>query len=314
MNQRVAEIVKILDTAEQAMRMGELSDHFSVSQRTIRNDLNEINGLLREAGIGKLVLQSGGTIVLPEGFHRFPGTMGVGDYYAYKLSREERKKIAAAILVNSSEFTTLNEIAERLFVSRATVINDLDDIKAFIQKHNLEVISYPNKGLRVDGRESGKRRFLLALLSGTAGDQTDVVAQHISVQAGNRVILQKIINEQEHTHGSFLTDTSFRRVLLYLGIMINRNLQGEFLEAQPRLETTRLCHGPGHSALRRPVLRCDGNRERYPFLKRHAVPGPVYAPCHQAEKRHYGVGDDPPVYQADIGGAGCQPEYGLRLL
>lgn len=89
MNQRVAEIVKILDTAEQAMRIADLSTHFSVSQRTIRNDLNEINGLLQEAGIGKLVLQSGGAIILPEGFDRFPGSIGVGDYYAYKLSKEE---------------------------------------------------------------------------------------------------------------------------------------------------------------------------------------------------------------------------------
>lgn len=255
MNQRVAEIVKILNTAEQATRIADLSAHFSVSQRTIRNDLNEINGLLQEAGIGKLVLQSGGTIVLPEGFDRFPGAIGVGDYYAYKLSKEERKKIAAAILVNSPEYTTLNEIAERLFVSRATVINDLDDIKAFIHKHDLEVISYPNKGLRVDGRESDKRRFLLTLLSGTASDQTDVVAQHISVQAGNRVILQKIINEQEHAHGSFLTDTSFRRILLYLGIMINRNLQGEFLEAQPRLENTR--YAMAQDILRYVVQYCN---------------------------------------------------------
>lgn len=83
--------------------------------------------------------------------------------------------------MNSPEYTTLNEITERLFVSRATVINDLDDIKAFIHKHDLKVISYPNKGLRVDGRESDKRRFLLSLLSGAASDHTDVVAQHISV-------------------------------------------------------------------------------------------------------------------------------------
>lgn len=239
MNQRVAEIMKILNTSEQAVRIADLSAHFSVSQRTIRNDLNEINGLLRSAGMEKLLLQGGGIITLPEGFERFLASMGVGDYYAYKLSKDERKKIAAAILVNAPGFTTLNEIAERLFVSRATVINDLEEIKAFIQKHDLEVISYPNKGLRVDGRESSKRRFLLSLICNTAGDQTDVVAQHISIQAGNRVIIQKIINEQEHSHQSFLTDISFRRILLYLGIMINRNMQGEFLEIQPHSENTR---------------------------------------------------------------------------
>lgn len=69
------------------------------------------------------------------------------------------------------------------------------------------------------------------------------------------MILQKIINEQEHAHGSFLTDTSFRRILLYLGIMINRNLQGEFLEAQPRLENTR--YAMAQDILRYVVQYCN---------------------------------------------------------
>lgn len=59
-----------------------------------------------------------------------------------------------------------------------------------------------------------------------------MVEQHISVQAGNRIVIQKILGEQEHIHKSFFTDDSFEQILLYLGIMVNRNLQGEFIEPQ----------------------------------------------------------------------------------
>ena len=69
-----------------------------------------------------------------------------GNFYNYKLSKEERKKVASAIIVNSADYITLADIADRLMVSRATVINDLKEIKKFIRQGNLEVISHANKG------------------------------------------------------------------------------------------------------------------------------------------------------------------------
>ena len=90
-----------------------------------------------------------------------------GNFYNYKLSKEERKKVASAIIVNSADYITLADIADRLMVSRATVINDLKEIKKFIRQGNLEVISHANKGLRIDGLESDKIKFLFELLRPT---------------------------------------------------------------------------------------------------------------------------------------------------
>lgn len=241
MNQRISEIVRILNESQTSVRIAELAQQFQVSQRTIRNDLNEINDLLHTNGLPKLTLKHGGQIIPPEEFAELLPAIVTGDFYLYKLSKGERIKIAAAILVSSSEFVTLNTIAERLYVSRATVINDLEEIKFFVRGGNLQVVSYPNKGLRVHGLESDKRIFLMLLLSSPSStpEQRDIVARHISVQAGNRVIIQKIINEQEHNHGSFLTDTSFGSILLYLSIVVDRNLRGEFLEPQPHMENSK---------------------------------------------------------------------------
>lgn len=241
MNQRITEIVRILQEAQTVVRITDLAEQFQVSQRTIRNDLNEINDLLRTNGLPKLTLKHGGQIIPPEEVEQLLSVIVTGDFYLYKLSKDERIKIAAAILVSSSEFVTLNSIAERLYVSRATVIHDLDEIKFFVRGGNLEVISYPNKGLRTHGAESDKRIFLMLLLSSPSStpEQRDIVARYISVQAGNRVIIQKIINEQEHIHQSYLTDASFGNILLYLGIMVDRNLRGEFLEPQPHTENSK---------------------------------------------------------------------------
>ena len=112
----------------------------------------------------KIDIKPGGGIVsIPKDFKESLSLLLEGNFYNYKLSKEERKKVASAIIVNSADYITLADIADRLMVSRATVINDLKEIKKFIRQGNLEVISHANKGLRIDGLESDKRKFLFEL-------------------------------------------------------------------------------------------------------------------------------------------------------
>lgn len=232
MNKRTISMIHMLSVPEKEIRISDLAEEFKVSQRTVRNDLNAINDFLRNNGLDELSFQSGGRIVRKQSFSHLLPLVAEVDLYSYKLSREERMRIAAALLASSTGFLTLSSIAESLFVSRATVIHDLDGIKACMRAAGLEVISHPNKGLRVDGKESAKREFLMRDAGFPGRQEQEIMKNQISVQAGNRIVIQKIINEQEHVHGRFLTDSSFHKILHYLGIMVNRNIQGEYMEYQ----------------------------------------------------------------------------------
>lgn len=227
MNKRTISIINELNKIDKNISLADLAKQFEVSQRTIRNDLNAINEILRENQLSELELRSGGQIYRTKEFSEILPLVSDKDYYSYKLSKEERKRIASAMLIGSSEYITLSTIADNLFVSRATIINDLDDIKEYIRAGNLEVLSHPNKGLRVEGKESDKRLFLMKLggLRADVAETESTVDKYISVQAGNRITIQKIVGEQEHFHKCFLTDDSFQKILLYLGIMVSRNLQ-----------------------------------------------------------------------------------------
>ena len=236
MNKRTVSIIQELIKSKNTIRIADLAETFKVSQRTIRNDLNAINDILRENGFRELELQSGGRIIRDKEFSGILSYVSMGNFYDYKLSKEERKNIASILLVNSSEYITLSAIADNLFVSRATIINDLDGIKEYMKEANLQVISHPNKGLRVEGKESDKRLFLMNLAGKMATEniEQNITMKHMSVQGGNKIVIQKIVNEQEHFHKSFLTDNSFSNILLYLGIMVNRNMQGEYIEVQEK--------------------------------------------------------------------------------
>ncbi len=228
MNNRIISIIKDLCEIEKNITIEDLAQKYTVSQRTIRNDLSTINDMLKENELDEIELIAGGSIQRKQSFTNMNYFLTEQDLYSYKLSKEERIAVASVLLINSSKYITLSTIADNLFVSRATIINDLDEIKNYIHCFGLEVTSHPNKGLRVEGKESDKRLFLMRLAN--SKKENTMVSRHISIQAGNRITIQKVLSEQEHLHKSYLTDESFQKIILYLGIMVNRNLMGEYLE------------------------------------------------------------------------------------
>lgn len=235
MKKRTASVISYLKDAQGEPTLQELAQKFNVSQRTIRYDLDEINGILRNNQRQEITLKSGGRLVLPEDYGQFVPQLLSGDFYDYKLSKEERKKMAAVMIVMADDYITLGAIADSLFVSRATIINDLKDVKSFVAENGLEVISQANKGLRAEGTESQRRLFLQKMLesSDPNGQMRRLLEKQISHGADERFIIQKIITEQEHIFDNYLTDASYQQILTYLEIMVERNSLGIFLEEQP---------------------------------------------------------------------------------
>lgn len=232
MNKRIVEIIKCLlntyNDGEYTIKY--FSKLYNVSERTVRNDFTSINDILSSNNLKKISFGSNGKIICENDFKQIEKYIQEDDFYLYKLSKEERKLIASSLLINATEYITLSAISEYLVVSRATIISDLDSIKNYLIDNNLKVISHSNKGLRVEGLESDKRKLLLKIAEYNWSFDYTKSDKVLCIQSGNSVIIQKIINEQEHVHGFYLTDNSFNKILTYLRIMIQRNQQGEYIE------------------------------------------------------------------------------------
>lgn len=252
MNKRIVSMIQELGRTEKNFYIADLAEKFEVSQRTVRNDLNAINDILKEHKLSALKLEKGGRIIRADSFLEVLAYVGKKDFYDYKLSKEERKKIASVLLISSPGFITLSEIAEHMAVSRATVIHDLEEIKAYIKEGGLEVHSHPNKGLRLEGTESNKRIFWLRLMSyDPEAEHEDVVREQIAVDGEIQDLLGKILYEQEHVHECFLSDSSFHKILTYLEIMVNRMKRGEYLEVRAKSRNSKY-------AMAQDILKCAG--------------------------------------------------------
>ena len=133
MKKRTREIlIEIIKSEE--ITISQLAESFDVSERTIRNDLNDINDFLQENDLSMVSIGNKKKIQHEEDIKEAMNLIGDKDFYSYKLSKDERKSMIAMLLIESSEYITLSKIADTLFVSRATIINDLGGVKEYLKR------------------------------------------------------------------------------------------------------------------------------------------------------------------------------------
>ncbi len=241
MNKRTRDILYTLMKENSGATVTMLSERWQVSERTIRNDIAELNEYLTAKGAGELATQKDGTVAYTGGSGRVLNLGIEKDLYAYRLSKEERIKIFCYLLISVTPAITLGTLAEVLQVSRATITHDVEEVREQLAGWNLMVSSYSNKGLCVQGREMDKRYALYHILLGIADifHVNDVrFPDYPGINVNERILPERrkavcrIINEQEHLQGTFLTDDSFARLQCYLIVAMLRNEDGFLLEQQ----------------------------------------------------------------------------------
>ena len=221
MNKRTLDIIGELG-GEDLLTIAGLAERHGVSQRTIRKDLDAIDDALRRNGQAGLRLERGGRIVCmddPRFLLQEDVSAGAGEY---RLTRDERIALAAALIVMADDGTTLGSVAETLLVSRTTIINDLEDIKALIEEGGLKPVSKASKGLKAEGGERQRRLLLVKIAAGLSDAASRVFTVQTSLLSANAEVIRKISDEQQHVHGCVLTDVSARAIEIYLCIAVAR--------------------------------------------------------------------------------------------
>lgn len=225
--------MKDLAHSVDTLSLSELARRYEVSERTIRNDIAQLNTMLRQVGIADLSFDSGGKIITPPDFSRAQSALHISDTLTYRLSSEERTIFGAALLITSRDYMTTGELAQAFSVSRTTVLNDLPSIKQAVVTAGLQVESKPGKGMRAIGPESARRLFLVDLIA-----REDPVsslwlssAEELQIHKAKRVA-QNVLEETTRKFGLSLPDANYHTAVCTLIIMVDRadkNIQLEDL-------------------------------------------------------------------------------------
>ncbi|MGM9577175.1 MAG: BglG family transcription antiterminator [Anaerovibrio sp.] len=234
MNNRSREIVaKLVSKVEygQTTTINELAEEFGVSVRTIRYDIEQINGYLQENGIPAVTYGRQGAINAPISIQKVRSSLAKNGFYSVKLSKEERLCFEAIILLAKADFITLDYLAECLFVSRSAVVQDQSALRQLFEENNLYLFSYANKGLLLKGEERYKRKFLFrAIRFYPSVFREETIYRHLlAVISGqdskyleDRLLIEKILSETEKSFGLSFTDEAFDQLRIYLELALFR--------------------------------------------------------------------------------------------
>lgn len=242
MNRRSNKILKDLILGIHA-DVSELEETYNIQERTIRADIKELNKDLETHHLpviasdaeGKLWIESDAKIDI----RAFEKMISEYDFYTYYLSKKERSTILAMILLNANGYVTVDQLKEKIGVSRNTLLQDFQELKAWFKENGMTLVSQVRRGYIIEAPEMEIRNGILKLLEVNGDDNYYKKGYNLSVfwnlllkeadSLGNYEMIKNCILEEEEALQTFFADYSFFEAVTELTIITNRITRRQFL-------------------------------------------------------------------------------------
>lgn len=204
------------------------ADKYAVSKQTIRNDINNINKFLSGCNLSEIRIVNG---QIDKGESLLYGKQFINTYiknnlYSYKVSKEELVFLSSVALLYEEDYITIDEISERLLVSRTTFINSLSKLKSYLKEKGLHFISSSNKGIKIDDCELSRREALVKMLRECIKENRFllliIVKNTMFFQGDYRPVIKRILNKIKKEYMVELKDSSYKLLEYYLAFSIER--------------------------------------------------------------------------------------------
>lgn len=156
---RIADILQFF-CRNPVVMPGILAVKLNVSERTIRNDIKQINRELKDCAViegtqGKYALR----IYDNEGFHKV--CVRLMEVDEFLNSPHNRMDYMFGRLMRSREPLLTDDLAYEMNVSRTTMLNDLKKLRGEIEPYRLSISGKTSKGLVLQGWESDIRNYII---------------------------------------------------------------------------------------------------------------------------------------------------------
>ncbi|MDF2505667.1 transcription antiterminator [Clostridium sp.] len=231
--------------SEKVVKITDIADKLKVTDRTVRYDLIKIDDFLIKNGFLKLKRKAGVGIWIelePKKINKLKHILNNVDTYDYVMTEQERIKYVIFILLGTDKFRTIDSLAEELFVSRGTIIKDVNHVEKWLENNKIQLLSIKAHGLKVKAEEKDIRKAVIRLFE---DDPKEVeLLRFINKNSIDEDGIRKSINEKllknidlvfikqcivaaENQLNETFSDESFNALLIHVAIAILRIRQGK---------------------------------------------------------------------------------------
>lgn len=145
MNSRQEKLLNLLKKSNKKLSVNEISKTFSISRRTVFNDLNYLDYLLETSGYSLMRLDDG--VMLKKDDFNKRQEIDIKDFY----SSNRRYDLFKNILFENE--LNIYDLSEKLFVSESTILNDINYINENYIKDLSASLLISNNELYIDSDE-----------------------------------------------------------------------------------------------------------------------------------------------------------------
>lgn len=166
LSKREIKILLLLLELEDSITTKELAESFCVSVRTIKYDLENVRDWFKEQNV---ILQTrrnkGIWLEIPDS-ERLTLKNAIIEVERFETYPDQELRVNQLIfrLLLAPEYLTSQELADKLQVSRNTIISDLDRVEELIQTYGLSLKRQSRQGFSIEGEES-KTRLLMEYIT-----------------------------------------------------------------------------------------------------------------------------------------------------
>ncbi|HDU5189272.1 TPA: BglG family transcription antiterminator [Klebsiella aerogenes] len=225
-NQRLAQLFTLL--RNETLPQDELAQRLSVSTRTVRADITALNALLAQYGAQFTLNRGSGYQLKIDNRSRFQALEETAPKTQHvPRTAQERIHFLLVRFLTSAFSIKLEDLADEWFVSRATLQNDMVEVRERFQRYQLTLETRPRHGMKLFGSEVSIRACLTDLLWELTlqGGMNPLISAE-ALEADVPAQLEPVLQETLTRHHIRLTDVGERFICLYGAVVVRRVSEG----------------------------------------------------------------------------------------
>lgn len=233
---RQIRIINYLKQEKEFITIKKLSNLFHLSERSIQYDLEDVEYYAKklEAQVVRHKHYGVKLISSPAFERQLSDEQGIEKV----LTPEERKEKILIIFFETLSPVSSNQLAQKLGVTRRTIVNDMKDVESWLVQHSLELTYVKNKGFFISGSEQKFRESYVEILikhyhSYASSSQSQIL------EPKEIALIHRSIDSALNKENYSIVQTARDGLVFHIAITIHR-VRNDFQISMPEQEQGKL--------------------------------------------------------------------------
>ncbi len=200
-----------------AITVGDLSKHLNIKPRIIQYNLNSIDNWLRNNNLDVIQRSSIGLFInlAKEERTQVLGKLSALVDIELVFSTAERRRTLLIHLLEKDQSFSSTQLSEDFNVTRTTILKDLDYIKDYLKRNQLELVRTPKTGYKIQGNIAHKR-FLICKLLCEEHFENKIPWENIEILFNTKTPFKFIVDEYFKFSDIEYAKSCLKRIELFL--------------------------------------------------------------------------------------------------